>query len=89
MSVPDLSDPEHPKNIRQPLKKVPHYCFGKVNGFPELSIFLFFPRLYDADYDFIRLSDEVLQRWTDNILLPAIYEHLPSGHTQHIPVSWR
>ena len=89
MSVPDLSDPEHPKNIRQPLKKVPHYCFGKVNGFPELSIFLFFPRLYDADYDFIRLSNEVLQRWTDNILLPAIYEHLPSGHTQHVPASWR
>ena len=40
--VPDLSDLVHLKDICQPLKKVLHYCFGKVNSFPELSIFLFF-----------------------------------------------
>lgn len=89
MSVPDLSDPDHPKNIQQPLHKVPHYCLGRVNGFPELAIFLFFPRLYNPERDFTRLSDEDLQRWTDRILLPAIYEHLPAGHTQHLPASWQ
>ena len=87
MSVPDLSDLAHSKDIHQPLKKVLYYCFGKVNDFSELSVFLFFPWLYDTDYDFIRLSDEVLQWWTDNILLPTIYEYLPSGHTQHVPAS--
>ncbi|KAH0537482.1 hypothetical protein FGG08_005745 [Glutinoglossum americanum] len=89
LSVPDLSNLDYPKYIRQPLNKVPHYCLGNINGFPELNIFLFFPQLYDPEYDFIRLTDEVLQRWTDKVLLPAVYEHLPSGSTQHLPACWK
>lgn len=89
MKVLDNTDPDHPRMLSKPLHKIPHYCFGQLSRFQDLSIFFFFPRLYDSKNDFIRLTDHNLERWTNHILLPAIYDTLPAGLLQHLPASWQ
>ncbi|KAB8266546.1 hypothetical protein BDV30DRAFT_247683 [Aspergillus minisclerotigenes] len=73
--------------VRRPVHKVPHYTFGRVAGFEDISLYLLFPQLYREEQQCSRLRDEDFTLWMDQILLPAIYKHYPSSLTQHYPSS--
>jgi hypothetical protein len=56
-----------------PLHLMPHYCFGAVRGANDMVMHVFFPHLRASNYpvDNNRLSDEDLDVWFEQILLPA------------------
>lgn len=69
--------------VRQPVHQVPHYTFGRLAGFEEISPYLLFPRLYREGQQCSRLRDEDFKKWIDEVLLPVIYRHQPSSMVQH------
>lgn len=77
----------HAHMVRQPVHQVPHYTFGRLAGFEEISLYLLFPRLYREDQQCSRLRDEDFKKWMDEVLLPVIYHHQPSSMVQHYPSS--
>ena len=72
-----------------PLHTIPHYLLGRLIGYDDISIFLFFPRLYKQGRANNYLSQAVLQRWTDRVLLPAIYSQASASTLQHYPGSYK
>lgn len=74
--------------VHRPVHQVPHYTFGRVIGFEDISLYLLFPKLYRAEQKSSRLRDEDFQLWMDGILLPAIYQSYSSAHVQHYPSSY-
>lgn len=77
------------KPRRVPLHKIPHYLFGRVVGFDDLSLYVFFPRLFNPDYtDNTYLTQATLQRWIDKVLLATLYTQAEGGTTQHYPADY-
>jgi hypothetical protein len=70
------------------MHKVPHYRFGNLTGWPEISLYIMFPGLFSDDRPSTHLTQDQMRQWTDNILLPAIYKYLPSSVKQHLPSSY-
>jgi hypothetical protein len=56
-----------------PLHLVPHYCFGTVRGADDMVMHVFFPHLRASNYpvDNNRLSDQDLEIWFEQVLIPA------------------
>uniref|UniRef100_A0A093UKY7 Uncharacterized protein n=1 Tax=Talaromyces marneffei PM1 TaxID=1077442 RepID=A0A093UKY7_TALMA len=77
----------HAYTVRQPIHQVPHYTFGRLAGFEEISLYLLFPQLYREDQQYSRLWDEDFKKWIDEVLLPVIYHHQSSSMVQHYPSS--
>ena len=44
-------------HVRRPVHQVPHYTFGRLIGFEDISLYLLFPRLYREDQQSSRLLD--------------------------------
>jgi hypothetical protein len=82
------------KAIRVKLQKVPHYCLGRILGHEDISLYIFFPRMYEPDKptNFPGKGSgqphHLLQVWTDSILLPSIFRYIPPTSRQHLPHSW-
>jgi hypothetical protein len=82
------------KAIRVKLQKVPHYCLGRILGHEDITLYIFFPRMYEPDKptNFPGKGSgqphHLLQVWTDSILLPSIFRHIPPTSRQHLPHSW-
>ena len=82
------------KQVRVKLQKVPHYCAGRVLGHEGITFYVFFPRMYEPDKatNFPGKGDgepyNLLRTWTDSILIPAIFRHIPATSRQHFPHSW-
>jgi hypothetical protein len=82
------------KAISIPLHKVPHYYLGRVIGHEDTSVFILFPRMFypEKETNFPGRSDGkahgLLRTWTDQLLLPAIFRHVPASSRQHFPISW-
>jgi hypothetical protein len=77
------------KERRVPLHEVPHYQFGRLVGKEDVTLYLFFPRLYSHDSrQNSYLKQTTLQRWTDQVLLRALYEQATGGTSQHYPASY-
>jgi hypothetical protein len=82
------------KAISIPLHKVPHYYLGRVIGHEDTSVFILFPRMFypEKETNFPGRSDGeahgLLRTWTDQLLLPAIFRHIPASSRQHFPISW-
>jgi hypothetical protein len=80
--------------VRVKLQNVPHYCFGRVLGHEDITLYLFFPRMYipEKATNFPGKgggeTHNLLQTWTDSILIPAIFRYSPATSRQHIPCSW-
>jgi hypothetical protein len=78
---------------RQPLHRVPHIYLGRVTGYDDFSVFLFFPRLWSDQHESRRktsyLTDSQRQRWVDRVLLPAMHHVLPAAALQHYPASFQ
>ncbi|KIX92236.1 uncharacterized protein Z520_11982 [Fonsecaea multimorphosa CBS 102226] len=74
--------------VRRPVHQIPHYTFGRLVGFEDISLYFLFPHLYRETQQSSRLRDEDFRIWIDDILLPIIYEHYSSSHVQHYPSSF-
>ncbi|KAL5366723.1 hypothetical protein BJX96DRAFT_183344 [Aspergillus floccosus] len=75
-------------HVRRPVHQVPHYTFGRLIGFEDLSLYLLFPRLYREDQQSSRLLDQDFQPWMDEILLPIINRCYSGDLIQHYPSSF-
>ncbi|KAJ5288260.1 hypothetical protein N7508_011035 [Penicillium antarcticum] len=75
-------------HVRRPVHKIPHYTFGRLVGFEDISLYFLFPRLYREEQQSSRLRDDDFRIWIDQILLPAIYRHHDSSLVQHYPSSF-
>lgn len=75
-------------NVCRPVHQVPHYTFGRLIGFEDLSVYLLFPRLYREEQQSSRLFDHDFKQWMDEILLPIINSCYSSDLIQHYPSSF-
>ncbi|KAJ6041645.1 hypothetical protein N7460_007035 [Penicillium canescens] len=75
-------------HVRRPVHKIPHYTFGRLVGFEDISLYFLFPRLYREEQQSSRLRDDDFRIWIDQILLPAIYRHHDGSLVQHYPSSF-
>jgi hypothetical protein len=71
-----------------PLFKIPHYLIGRLVGWEDIMIYIMFPSLYHENQACSNPANKHLQQWTDEILLPAIYDNLPSISKQRLPISY-
>ncbi|KAE8849566.1 hypothetical protein PTNB29_10522 [Pyrenophora teres f. teres] len=78
----------HAHSVRKPLHQLPHYTFGRLVGFEDISLYIFFPYLYREEQKVSRLTDGDFRTWMDQILLPVIYRHHDSSLVQHYPSSF-
>jgi hypothetical protein len=82
------------REINVKLHKVPHYCLGRLYGHEDINVYIFFPRMYDPNKPTnfpgkAAMQDaNLLQIWTDSILLPALFKSTPATTRQHYPTSW-
>ena len=74
--------------VHRPIHQIPHYTFGRLVGFEDISLYLLFPHLYREDQQSSRLRDRDFQLWMDGVLLPIIYDHYSGAHVQHYPSSY-
>lgn len=77
----------HPHSVLRAVHQIPHYTFGRVVGFEDISLYFLFPHLYREDQQSSRLRDEDFRLWMDGILLPIIYRQFGSAYVQHFPSS--
>ncbi|KAF9882990.1 hypothetical protein FE257_004360 [Aspergillus nanangensis] len=74
--------------VHRPLYQVPHYTFGRLIGFEDISMYLLFPRLYRENQQSSRLLDQHFKQWMDDILLPIINRGYSGDLVQHYPSSF-
>ncbi|EEU33734.1 uncharacterized protein NECHADRAFT_56184 [Fusarium vanettenii 77-13-4] len=74
--------------VHRPMHQIPHYTFGRVIRFKDISLYLLFPNLYREEQTCSKLRDKDFQLWIDSILLPAIYQCYSTAHVQHYPSSY-
>lgn len=82
------------KPVKVKLQKVPHYCLGRVLGHEDILVYIFFPKMYHPD----KVTNfpgsgggrkhDLLRTWTNSVLIPAIFRHVPATGRQRIPCSW-
>jgi len=66
--------------VHRPVHQVPHYTFGRLIGFEDISLYFLFPHLYREQQQSSRLRDKDFRTWIDRILLPVIYKEYSSSH---------
>jgi hypothetical protein len=72
---------------RQPIHQVPHLPFGRLVGFPEVEMYILFPRLYQPHREHWVITQKEYTLWTDQILMPALHLTFPASTLQHLPAS--
>ncbi|RBR24094.1 uncharacterized protein FIESC28_03093 [Fusarium coffeatum] len=82
----DTSGKQH--QVHRPVHHIPHYTFGRLIGFEDISLYLLFPKLYREEQKCSKIRDEDFRLWMDGILLPAIYKCYSAAHVQHYPSSY-
>lgn len=75
------------RHARRPIHHVPHLPFGRLAEFPEVEMYLVFPRLYEPTRQHWVITKEEYILWTDHIFLPALRQVYPSSIVQHLPSS--
>ncbi|OKO92959.1 hypothetical protein PENSUB_12554 [Penicillium subrubescens] len=75
-------------HVRRPVHKIPHYTFGRLVGFEDISLYFLFPRLFREEQQSSRLRDDDFRIWMDQVLLTAIYQHYEGSLVQHYPSSF-
>ena len=74
-------------HVRRPVHQIPHYTFGRLIGFEDISLYILFPRLYREEQKSSRLRDEDFATWMDRVALPAIYQQYDRSLLQHFPTN--
>jgi hypothetical protein len=74
--------------VYRPIHQIPHYTFGRLVGFEDVTLYLLFPHLYRKNQQSSRLRDHDFRLWMDEVLLPILYQQNSSAHVQHYPSSY-
>lgn len=82
----DTNGKQH--QVHRPVYQIPHYTFGRVIRFEDISLYLLFPNLYREEQKRSKLRDKDFRLWIDSVLLPAIYQYYCTAHVQHYPSSY-
>ncbi|RKL12528.1 hypothetical protein BFJ70_g16195 [Fusarium oxysporum] len=82
----DTSGKQH--QVHRLVHQIPHYTFGRVIGFEDISSYLLIPNLYREEQKCSKLRDEDFRLWMDSVLLPAIYQCYTTAQVQHYPSSY-
>ncbi|KAH7232472.1 hypothetical protein B0J15DRAFT_409178 [Fusarium solani] len=82
----DANGKQH--QVHRPVHQIPHYTFGRVVGFEDISLYFLFPNLYREEQKYSKLRDEGFRLWMDGILLAAIYQCYSTAHVQHYSSSY-
>lgn len=80
-----VSIPSHDntyKTTKVPYHKVPNTYLGRMNGFSECEVFVFFPHFYYAERPTTFLTDNQLQQFMD-IVISAVHNTPEFGHSFH------
>jgi hypothetical protein len=88
----DDGDNEDRHSCQIPLHHIPHYQLGRLVGHEDVVLYLFFPRLFDQSrqkHSSSYLTEFQLERWTDQVLLPAIHSCVSASGLQHYPGSFK
>jgi hypothetical protein len=94
MQVSDFTNPDRPKQLKVKLHRVPHICLGRVISQEGISVYIFFPRMWEPtkETNFPGRGDgepsALLRHWTDLILLPALKRNVSPTSRQHLPFDW-
>ncbi|EWZ79008.1 hypothetical protein FOWG_16786 [Fusarium oxysporum f. sp. lycopersici MN25] len=59
----DTNGKQH--QVHRPVHQIPHYTFGRVIGFEDISLYLLFPNLYLEEQRCSKLRDEDFRLWMD------------------------
>lgn len=73
------------RQTKRPLHQVPHLPFGRLMGFPEVELYILFPRLYMPFREHWVITQEEYTQWTNDVMLPALETVYPTAITQHLP----
>lgn len=89
----DMSDEgyETLRACRKMLRDVPHFLLGRVCGAHNVTVHVLFPHLQPSNGQdrFKAMTDQQMERWTDQVFHPALWHVLPSHYTQHLPPTYR
>ncbi|KAJ9494699.1 hypothetical protein H2202_009775 [Exophiala xenobiotica] len=88
LPVTYLDDSGHLHQVHRAVHQIPHYTFGRLVGFEDISLYFLFPHLYRETQQSSQLRDHDFRLWMDDILLPIIYQHYSASHVQHYPSSF-
>lgn len=77
------------RSARAPIHHVPHLPLGRLHGFEAVEVYLLFPRLFHPSLQHWVITDEQWTTWTDEVVMPAIYDTLPSELIQHFTAGAR
>lgn len=75
------------RQSRRPVHRIPHLPFGRLAGFPDMEVYLLFPRLFQPHRQHWVITKEEYALWIDRVFLPALHLTLPSSALLHIPSS--
>ena len=75
------------KRVNIPYHKIPHLYLGSIHGI-DLTIYVFFPKLFRPKATNNFLTDKHLEQWVDAILLPTLKGVLPGSILHHLPRSF-
>lgn len=78
------------EGVTQSLKihKIPHFQLGFTEGFFNLSLLVFFPRLYRKNQQSTFPREDIIREFMDIILLPSIRRVVPNNVSQHYPFNF-
>ena len=85
-SQPEVGQRGAPIRSR-PLHEIPQVVLGRLAGCDDFQVTLLFPCAVRRKQQTTRLPDEWYDIWLDEILLPAVYETLPSDYQSTFPTS--
>lgn len=85
----------HPRRVR--VDFIPNFCLGRFIGDDNITINIFFPRLFDVtkhhdeshDGRGRKLTDAQYHKFIDQVLLPALYTDCSAAINQEYPSSGR
>ncbi|CUS07593.1 unnamed protein product [Tuber aestivum] len=78
--------PRLPQTIA--IRKVPHFHLGHLYGQNDYTLYVLFLNLIDPTRKSNFLTGYELERFMDNIMLPALYSSCPASLLQHLPGSF-
>ena len=74
---------------RAPVHRVPHLPLGRLHGLESAEAYVLFPRLYHPKLHHWVITDDQWGTWTDEIVMPAIYDCGPAETVQHFTAGAR
>ncbi|EER22854.1 hypothetical protein CPC735_001700, partial [Coccidioides posadasii C735 delta SOWgp] len=78
---------ERVRQSQRPVHQIPHLPFGRLVGFPEIEVYILFPRLFSPQRQHHIITEQEYALWTDKVFLPALHHVYSASTLLHLPSS--